>query len=455
MKHSLSRRTVILCATFGAAILIVLAVWVIRLSIESNRYRNEAAISSVRAFQVMTESVDQVNTDLKKCVYSTSPGMISALCTKIYGETSTAAQALGELPYANIELENTVDFVNKVGDYALSVSKNIYTTNGYTEDDLENMKELSKAASILSAELNELSNQLNDGTVNLSDATAVEQRLANLTEDQELFTGSTFESIEADFPELPTLIYDGPFSEHLQSRSAAMLEREQTVTAQQARQAAADFLGIEPSALTNTSDVNGEIPCYVFDEVLEDCTTTVEVTKQGGYILSINCSRTAGPQQLSHEEGVKAAQAFLKKHDITSMEESYYIDRDNCLTVNFASVQDDVLCYPDLIKVEVALDTGSIVGFESAGYLMNHIRRENLSPAVAKEDAEDAVSSELQIKSSRLTLIPTEGQYEKLCWEFLCKTADGDQCLVYVGAQSGQEEQILLLLEDESGALTK
>ncbi len=455
MNYSLSRRAVARLVTFAAAAFIVLSVLAIRLGIRSSRYQTQAAINSVRAFQVMTESVGEVDTDLKKCVYSTSPGMISALCTKIYGEAATAAQALGELPYANIELENTIDFINKVGDYALAVSKNVHVNDGYTEEDLANLKALSQAASILSQELNELSNQLNDGTVTLADAEAVEKRLANLTEDEELFSGSTFESIEADFPELPTLIYDGPFSEHLQSRSAAMLEHEDTVTSQQAREAAAEFLNVEPSALTSVSDVNGEIPCYVFEDVLEGCVVTVEVTKQGGYILSINCSRTAGAKTLSHEEGVQLAKDFLEDHDITSMQESYYIDQNNCLTVNFAATQEDVLCYPDLIKVEVALDTGDIVGFESAGYLMNHMQRDDLSPAVTKEEAEGAVSSELQIKSSQLTLIPTEGEYETLCWEFLCKTDEEGQCLVYVNAASGEEEQILLLLEDENGALTR
>lgn len=455
MQHSSSRRTLVLCFTFGAAALILLSVLAIRLEIENNRYRRSAAISSVRAFQELTESVEKVDTDLQKCVCSASPGMISTLCARVYGESTAAAQALAELPYANIDLENTAEFMNKVGDYALSISRSVYTADGWDAEALENLHTLSAAASTLSGKLNELSCQLNDGTLSLQDAAAVERRLSRLTEEEDLFAGSSFRDIEADFPQLPTLIYDGPFSEHLQSRKAAMLEQEETVNREEAQNAAADFLHLPPQALTLSSFVEGEISAYRFVRQTDEDTVTVEVTRQGGYILSLSHARDMGPETLSHEEGVALAKAFLEEHHLENMEESYFIDRDNSLTVNFAAVQDGVLCYPDLVKVEVALDTGEIVGFESAGYLMNHIRRENLSPVVSARDAWDMVSQELSVEGSRLTVIPTEGKYEKLCWEFRCRRADGRHVLVYIGADSGREEQILLLLEDESGTLTQ
>ena len=40
------------------------------------------------------------------------------------------------------------------------------------------------------------------------------------------------------------------------------------------------------------------------------------------------------------------------------------------------------------------------------------------------------------------------------CYEFLCSTPDGAECLVYLNTQTGEEENILLLLTGENGALT-
>ena len=144
---------------------------------------------------------------------------------------------------------------------------------------------------------------------------------------------------------------------------------------------------------------------------------------------------------------------FLEKRGYPAMRESYFIDQGGILTINFAAVQDEVICYPDLVKVSIALDTGRVVGFESEGYLMNHTLRSFPVLSVSEEEARDVVSPALTVLSQQLSLIPTGGEYEVLCHEFKCRNEEGQHILVYVNAQTGQEEKILILLEDESGTL--
>ena len=57
------------------------------------------------------------------------------------------------------------------------------------------------------------------------------------------------------------------------------------------------------------------------------------------------------------------------------MKESYYVINNNICTINYAYVQDGAVCYSDLVKVGVALDSGEIVSFSATGYLMNHHTR--------------------------------------------------------------------------------
>ncbi len=82
------------------------------------------------------------------------------------------------------------------------------------------------------------------------------------------------------------------------------------------------------------------------------------------------------------------------------------------LTINFAAQQGEVLCYPDLVKVSVALDNGRVVGFESEGYLMNHTLRDLPRSPVSLGKAQAALSPALDILTHRLALIPTGGEYE-------------------------------------------
>jgi hypothetical protein len=73
---------------------------------------------------------------------------------------------------------------------------------------------------------------------------------------------------------------------------------------------------------------------------------------------------------------------------------------------------------------------------------------------VDRETAANQVGGSLTILSHDLSVIPTDGQYEKFCHEFKCENEGGQHYLIYVNAVTGQQEKILILLEDESGTLT-
>ncbi|MCQ2442538.1 MAG: germination protein YpeB [Oscillospiraceae bacterium] len=450
MNQPFSRRGHIRTLTFLTAALLVACISVIRLAARNLNYQRALGMSYARAFSALADSVEKMDTSLEKSIYVTSPELIAQLCTEIYGESRTARQAVGELPYGNIELEQTAALVARVGDYAQAVGKSAARNGGYSGEEQKNIQALRKLTANLAAELDELEARLNEGNLTLDDAQTVERRLSHLTEEGNVLAGSSYESLESDFPELPTLVYDGPFSDHLQSRQRAMLEGEAPVTLAEAKKAAAEFFHLSKDTLQAGYELDGEIPCWCFSSGDE---FSVCVTKQGGYILQFTNGREIDAATMTHEEGVKAAKRYLAAHSITDMKESYFIDRGNRLTVNFASVQDEVVCYPDLIKVEVALDNGEIIGFESEGYLTNHTKR-TLSPTVEKETAQQQVSNQLHVVSSQLALVPTEGKNEVLCWEFRCENGDGRNYLAYINAETGKEQQLLILLEDESGTLT-
>ena len=448
------RRTAIRMLTFVIAAFAALLGLVYRLERENEAYRRRISLNYARAFSQLTESMGNLDTSLEKCIYVTSPEMISGLCAEVFSDAAAARQAASALPYANVELEQTISFATRAGDYAQALSRAAAEQRGYRDEDVKNLKALSQAASSLSDELDELEAQLNEGTLTLEDVEAVQLRLSRSTEGNKQLEQGSFAALEDNFPELPTLIYDGPFSEHMQSRRSAMLEQEQSVTVAQARKKAAAFLGLEERLFSEGEPVEGQIPCYRFRFSTPDCSDcTVDMTQKGGYVLGLTNGRAVGPARMKEQEAIQRAKAWLEAHDITDLTESYSLRRDNALTINFAAVQDGVICYPDLLKVEVALDNGEIVGMESAGFLMNHTHRDDLKPQISWKKARTAVSPELTILSRHLVLIPTQGGHEKLCWEFRCQNGDNKHYLVHINAQTGAEEEILILLEDETGTL--
>ena len=154
---------------------------------------------------------------------------------------------------------------------------------------------------------------------------------------------------------------------------------------------------------------------------------------------------------LSDAQAVDAARAFLLSRGYGDMELSYSSRFDGILTANFAAVQNGVVLYPDLVKVQVSLSDGAVVGLEAAGYLMNHVPRQIELPALSEADAVERIGGALTPVSARLCVIPDNAD-EALCWEV--KAASGaDTFLVYIDAMTGVERRLMQVIEDENGAL--
>lgn len=448
------RRVRVLAASFTAAAFAVSVGFGVQGHIRAEDYRRQLDNGYRQAFTELTTAAGELDAALEKVTYATTPALFASLCAQAYAKALAAQSALGELPYGNVELEQTAAFFAKAGDYAMAMARGTGAEGVCTDENRETLRGLAAAAGELSATLQALQLQLDGGALHPEDVAAAEARLAAAQEDGEPVTsGSAFQTVEADFPQVPTLIYDGPFSEHLSGRTPQMLEGLPQVTEEEARRAAAAFAGLRAEVFTRTSDGAGELPAWGFSALVDGGELYVEITKQGGQVLQMLSSRPVGEAALSRKEGVEQAAAFLEEHGYRDMAPSYFLEGDGILTVHFAPVLDGVYCYPDLVKVGVALDNGDVVSLEAHGYLMNHGAREPAAPAVSADEAAERVDSSLTVLSRQLALIPTGGEYEVLCHEFKCQNADGGHVLVYVNAATGQQERILLLLEDENGTL--
>ena len=135
------------------------------------------------------------------------------------------------------------------------------------------------------------------------------------------------------------------------------------------------------------------------------------------------------------------------------MEETYYLKQEGIVTINYAYKQDNVIMYPDLIKVKVALDNGEILGIETTGYLNNHTVRDISNVKITEDEAKKDLNQDLEITSSGMAMIPTEWETEILCYEFKGKV-DDKEFLVYINAENGREEDILIITNTPNGTLT-
>ena len=176
----------------------------------------------------------------------------------------------------------------------------------------------------------------------------------------------------------------------------------------------------------------------------------LDISRKGGHVVWMLDNRTVGETNLSVGKAVARAADFLAERGMSRMQPTWSSVVANGAIVPFAFVQDDIVVYPDLVKVTVALDNGEIIGYEALGYLMSHHPRDLPEPALTETEARQRVSDLLSTGEGRLALIPLETLEEVLTWEFPAEL-DGDPYIVYVNAVTGDEEQILKLLTTEEG----
>ena len=167
MMRSLSKRGWIRVASYIAAAMLVLVGYCISIYQSNLAYRRTITNSYLRAFSQVVASVDRIDSTMQKELYVVTPAMVSVLSAEIQAEAATAQEALGELPYANIELEQTAAFLAKVGDYASALSRSAAANGSLSQEEMDNLEAMSSACSQLRERLNTLANQLNEGSADL------------------------------------------------------------------------------------------------------------------------------------------------------------------------------------------------------------------------------------------------------------------------------------------------
>ncbi len=411
-------------------------------------YKTRLDSQYTRAFDDLAEYVSTIETSLLKCAAVSSPKSVVRLANDIYAKTAAASSCLGQLPLSDANLENTAKFLSQVGDFTYMLALGYMDNPVITPEQRETMLSLCRYANALESGLYDTQQKLYSGAVHFDNPGGGAGDVL----------ASDMQQLESQFQDYPSLIYDGPFSDHVQDKETLFLQNTTDITPEDARARLSTF--IAPSLLSDVSydgEVGGHLPTYMFtvrpDKENKDRTLTLQITKKGGMLLEMLDNRSVPSKNIDIEEAKGRANQFLQSIGISSMRDSYFELRENIATINFAFYEADILYYPDLVKVLVAMDNGEILGMEAGGYAANHTVRHFPAPRLSREEAQKRLSPSLFVEGAQLAVIPRDTQDEALCWEFKCKM-ENHTFLIYLNAETGAEEDVLMLLETEAGMLT-
>lgn len=453
-REQVSHILLILLATLS----LVLCIWGAFYYWQSSQNRKQLEAGYRRAVQEAAVELSNISTDLVKGLYSGTPAQLAQVSSRLWKEASSAKSALSVLPLAELHLDKSHAFLSQVGEYAMALSRKTLKGETITITEREQLLHLREYAQRFASAVEQLNQELEQGELSFDQIQdAIRKGQSSSLDDAlpTLVTNSSLDAMEEGFSGYPSLIYDGPFSDHILDKTPQITKTEALISVDEAKHIAEQAANC---TLPYRREEQSSLPCWVFYS--DDC--SVAVSKNGGRICYLICSEKTEETResehtlsLSPQEAIAIAQKLLKSLGYSSMKDSYYEIKNDHITINFAQQQEHILCYTDLIKVCLSIKDGSLASLDARGWLVNHYQRRWAEPSLSATQAQNNLSPLLTVLRSRLVVIPTEGKQERLCWEFDCDGSAGDHVLVYINAYSGQEEQILLVVDGENGSLTK
>lgn len=430
-----------------------------------------------RSFAELLTHVEAVANLTTKATVANTPGQTVQLLSDTWRESVAAQEELNRLPVTQPTLFRTSKFLNQLGDFSFVLAKRASTGQTISSKDQSQLRSLSVEARAMANNLHTVFQSTTASRYRW--AGAVGGTLGTfgiLIRPVSFFTGRQqprtpprtvvsdgFNQISQKMGTIPAIAYDGPFSDRMDRRRPVGLTGPD-IASTDAENAARRFLSGQIPAqaeLVLATTTNGRMPAYSFQVYPQGRNNTadviqIDVSRRGGHVLTMVDSRRVPAATLSLSQAVDRAKRFLVDRGFGNMMQTYVQEQANTAVVTFVGVQDGVIIYPDQLKVQVALDTGDVVGYDAQMYYMNHRQRTLGTPRLSEAEARRSVSDGVKSAAGdtgRLALIPLDGGQEMLTYEFR-GTSNGTTYLIYVNADTGQEEKILQIISTPGGTLT-
>ena len=379
------------------------------------------------------EHLQAIGLKLTKAGVASEQSTLAELFSGVSRQAESVLAGLSALPLSHQAMSDTLKFCNQLAEYASQLCLQMAQGEALTGDQLTLLETLRGQCSQLTSQIALAQNAMVqeslrmavNGSVFYEDASAEERPLEGVAEPD-------------NGMEYPTMIYDGAFSDARRFGEPKALGTE-VIDGAKAIELAKSYVGEQRvKSAVSGAETAGALASYGVVLTLNDGTVlNCEVTKKGGRLLWMVPEHASFPQSLTAEECIRRGQAFLSAHGYGEMEQNHYQIYDGLAVINLVALR---------------MDTGEIVGMEANNYLMNHTVRTALSPSLTEAQARQRAGERLEVKNVRLCVIPYRDE-ERLCYE-LTGQRDGQEFRVYLDGNTGEELEILLMVQTGGGMLS-
>lgn len=245
--------------------------------------------------------------------------------------------------------------------------------------------------------------------------------------------------------EYPSMIFDGPFSTALETTNVKGLPKEEVE-----QQKAYEYLrntvykNRDEVKIEFTNETDGDIATYDYKVAVEGKNFNAQVSKRGCLLITLSGYAESGDPIMGGEQALELAKNYANNIGFENMDSVWLEVNKNVAYVNLAPIENNIIMYPDLVKIKVDLTSQEIIGFEAVNYALNHIDR-NVEFNAKLEDAESLLGFDYNILKTSKAVIRLDSGVEIATYEFITERIDGTY-FYYINANQLEIAKVMKLV---------
>ncbi|WZY01715.1 germination protein YpeB [Bacillus sp. FSL W7-1360] len=396
-----------------------------------------------RAMHDLAYHIDQIEDELGSVLAMNSERQLSPTLADVWRVTSLAQKSLADLPLQGTDLEQSEEYLFKVGDFSYRTAVRDLEKQPLTPQEYETLQKLYTQAGTIRSSLRE------------TQAMMMRQDMKWLALDESKRDEPTaaagqnaFEKVNASvqgFSEVEWGATDAAIR-NLNGELKDALAGRPKVSKEEAKEKARLYVQLDEEAEIKISDSAKALKYPAYSLVLEDPQNHVryhmDMSVEGGEPIWFMQDRQVTQTNIGLYEAEQKAEEFLTRTGKSSMRLLDSAQYGHIGVFTFTSVQDEVRIYPDTVIVEVALDDGGIFSYVGRGHIIYHDATRIIpTPIWSKEAAQEKLNPRVDVMESHMAVIENDRKEEVLTYVFY-GTIDRDTYRIFINAQTGEEEKV-------------
>ncbi len=410
---------------------------------------NDYAIQLENVYQKnlydLVESVNNTETKLSKILASNSSTYQKKLLAEIAQNSELAENSIASLPISQNSLADSVKFINQMGGYTQTLADQISQGKNLSSQDLSTLSKLQQSVNDMKAQINKFVKKVQQNY-------SILDQSFNLDGDFNNFT-IEISKIKGEGVDYPVMIYDGPFADSTLDKTVKGLKGD-TLTEQECQKEVEKCFK-NCAEISYSGEINSRFETYTYHVTNSDSQVLfVQVSKVGGHVITVSGQgSTSGEKNITEEDAKNIALDFAKQNGVENPQIVWIESVNNHIYLNIAPTENDIILYPDLVKVKVDMASGTVIGYDATNYFINHIPRALKKTGHNANEFKSNLPKDMTVKNQRLVLAPLDYNREVICFEYECEK-EGATYYFYLNAENGEEENVLKVIQtDDSSKL--